>query len=497
MTVMDGAEDSLAEAADIGVDAVALRAESDIELLRLVRAGHDAAFAELFSRHASSVRGFAMRCTSDVADAEDMAAEAFFRVLQAVRRGSGPEDNVRAYLLTVVRRLAAEWRVRRRDVPVAAEELSRQVDAGYAAPVSGADLQLIVRAFSSLPQRWRTVLWQVEVEGERPAVVARHFGLSANATAALARRARQGLQAAYLQAHLAPTGGGATGCRSVVDKLGAYTAGQMTRAESRRIAEHLSGCSSCQVLQAELADVCAGLRRYAGSLTPPVFGVGLGAHHVLAGHQLLLGKLAAFGARFKLALAAVSMAAVGGFGVAAGPLVAHIDPVFNADRGDGVVGPVLLSSVDSGSAPADSTRSGGGFDPTMTSALQGPGVHRSRLGAATRASGQPGRRVPAAAGDSADRTLWPGNPAVGGSSSETLTDSPGDATSSSATMQLQEDTADVTTTTDSVALSTTPTGRAGRGGSPSTEESTVWSTSWTTDGTTVWETVWSWSSGVH
>jgi len=133
MTVTGGAHDSLAGADVAGPDVLVLRAAADIELLRLVRAGHDDAFAELFARHASAVRGFAVRCCTDIADAEDLAAEAFFRVLQAVRRGSGPDDNVRAYLLTVVRRLAAEWSVRRRDVPVNDEELSRQVDAGYVA----------------------------------------------------------------------------------------------------------------------------------------------------------------------------------------------------------------------------------------------------------------------------------------------------------------------------------------------------------------------------
>jgi RNA polymerase sigma factor (sigma-70 family) len=506
MTVMDGAEDSLADTGDriaeaggATADALALRAESDIELLRLVRAGHDAAFGELFSRHAASVRRFAMRCTSDVADAEDMAAEAFFRVLQAVRRGSGPDDNVRAYLLTVVRRLAAEWSVRRRDVPVADEELSRQVDAGYAAPVSGADLQLIVRAFSSLPQRWRTVLWQVEVEGERPAVVARRFGLSANATAALARRARQGLQAAYLQAHLAPAGGNATVCGSVVEKLGAFTAGQMTPAESRRIAEHLTGCASCQALQAELADVCAGLRRYAGSLTPPVLGAGLGAHHVLGGHPVLLGKLAAVGARFKLGIAAVSMAAVGGFGVAAGPLVAHIDPVFHADRGE--VGPVLLSSVDSG-VPVVLSHVGVRFDPTMRSELRGPVRQHEQL---ERAPGTSAAVTSTTTGDTGvGRALVPaGGGADGGadgSSSVTDTDPTTTGTDgSSASMQLQEDTFGLTTTTtDPVALSTTPTGRAGvEDTSTPPTKSSVWSTSWTTDGTAVWETVWSWSDGVR
>src|ERR1700759_2454225 len=129
------------------IDGTAL---DDGELLRVVGAGQDAAFGELFARHAAAVRGYAMRCCTDVADAEDMAAEAFFRVFQAVRRGSGPDDNVRGYLLTVVRRLAAEWSVRRRDVPVADDELGRQVDAGHVAPVSRADLQLIARAFTPL-----------------------------------------------------------------------------------------------------------------------------------------------------------------------------------------------------------------------------------------------------------------------------------------------------------------------------------------------------------
>ncbi|HEX5404232.1 MAG TPA: sigma-70 family RNA polymerase sigma factor [Pseudonocardiaceae bacterium] len=332
-----------------------LAAQDDGQLLTLVRAGHEAAFGELFARHAGAVRGYAMRCCTDTADAEDMAAEAFFRVFQAVRRGAGPHDNVRGYLLTVVRRLAAEWSARRRDVPMADDELGRQVDAGHVAPASRADLQMIVAAFSTLPSRWRSVLWRVEVEGERPAVVGPHFGLSANATAALARRARQGLRAAYLQAHLAPTGG-ANGCRSVVAKLGGFTAEQVTGAEAARISEHLADCASCRALHAELRDVCDGLRRYAGSITPPLGGA-LGMHHALAGH------LAWVGARLKLVVAAVSMAAVGGAGVLAGPLLTHIAPAPDADRGV-VVGPAPVASAQV--VAPELHRMAGAFEPTTT-----------------------------------------------------------------------------------------------------------------------------------
>lgn len=300
-----------------------LAKRSDVELLRLVRAGDDEAFGELFVRHAGAVRTFAMRSCGDVADAEDMAAEAFFRVFQAVRRGHGPDDNVRAYLLTVVRRLAVEWRMRRRDVPVADDELRRQVDASYPQPTSAADIQLIARAFTTLPRRWRAVLWRVEVEGERPAAAARHFGLSPNATAALARRARQGLRAAYLQAHLAPSSTGPRGCRVVVSKLGAFTAGQVAGAEADRVREHLAGCVSCQALHAELRDVCRGLRRYAESAAAPVAGAALGWHGAFA---KVTGHAAALAARLKLAVAAVSVTAVSGVGFAAVPVVIHLDP---------------------------------------------------------------------------------------------------------------------------------------------------------------------------
>jgi RNA polymerase sigma factor (sigma-70 family) len=465
-------------------------AEADVELLRLVRAGHDAAFGELFARHAAAVRGYALRCCADVSDAEDMAAEAFFRVLQAVRRGSGPEDNVRGYLLTVVRRLAAEWSVRRRDVPVADDELSRQVDAGYAAPASRADLQLIARAFATLPQRWRTVLWRVEVEGDRPAVVARHFGLSANATAALARRARQGLQAAYLQAHLAPAG--ATGCRTVVDKLGAFTAGQVTGAEATRIRQHLASCPSCRALHAELADVCAGLRRYAGELAPPAAGGALGAHHALAGQHALLGKagiavgrLAAAGARLKLVVAAVSMAAVGGFGVAAGPILSQLSPSPNADHGV-AVGPALLSPVSSTGQPAGAHRRAGTdpFHSTMRAELSGPAAIHPHDPAGRPVATMPpafGARITGSSAVPAD-TSHPVDPA-------TTPDPAG--SDQTVTMDLQDAHAPVSSSDDPVSVTSTPEPRPAPEIS-STPGDPVSSTSWTTDGTTVWE--WSWTN---
>lgn len=317
-------------ALDAGDDAL-----QDRELLAVLRAGEDAAFGELFSRHADAVRRLARSLSADRADAEDLTAEAFFRVLQAIRRGSGPNDNVRSYLLIVTRRVAWEWSERRRDVPVSDEVLSHRAGENPDTAGQAHERSLIARAFTSLPERWRSVLWKVEVEGERPAVVATNFGLSPNATAALARRARRGLRAAYLQAHLS-THQGSTACRGILEKLGAYTAGTIKGAERRRVRAHLVTCSSCQSTHDELVDVCAGLRSYAGMMTVPVMAGGLLAAKQTGVGAMLKGLLSGAGA--KLTLAASSVLAMGVLGVVSSPHSGVGSPLASVDfsgRGSG------------------------------------------------------------------------------------------------------------------------------------------------------------------
>ncbi|GHF58728.1 RNA polymerase sigma factor (sigma-70 family) [Amycolatopsis bartoniae] len=298
-------------------------------LLRRLRAGEDRAFSELFELHSGAVRRLARGIASDASEAEDITAETFFRVLQALRRGAGPRDHVRAYLLTVARRVSWEWHGARRDVPVTDDELTVRAGAGADAHARTAEHSLIATAFTSLPERWRTVLWQTEVEGEQPAVVAPHFGLSANATAALARRARQGLRAAYLQAHLAMNRTSDVGCRGVIEKLGGYTAGSVTGSEATRIRTHLLGCASCRSMHAELRDVCSSLRAHAGVLallvpsTAAIAAAGAGSGALTTLKGLLLSKL-------KIGVALASTAAAGVVGVAVGPALLdahHSQPI--------------------------------------------------------------------------------------------------------------------------------------------------------------------------
>ena len=178
--------------------------EIDRALLERVRGGDGLAYEELYGRHALAVRRFALRSPRPGIDADDVVAEVFLRVLRAIRSGAGPRDYVRTYLLTVVRRVQAEWCAARRDEPMIGDEIGKRIPQLGDHQTRQAEGELLAQAFHRLPARWREVLWRTEVEGHRPASIAAQLGLTPNATAVLAHRARRGLRAAYLQASGCP-----------------------------------------------------------------------------------------------------------------------------------------------------------------------------------------------------------------------------------------------------------------------------------------------------
>ncbi|MEN8650059.1 sigma-70 family RNA polymerase sigma factor [Streptomyces sp. 21So2-11] len=246
----------------------------DAALIQRMRAGDDSAYEALYRRHSEAVRRYARTCCRDGHTADDLTAEVFARTLQAVRGGAGPEQAVRAYLLTTVRRVAAAWtKTAKReqlveDFALFAAESARSSDVSNEDTLDlGADVRamheaeqtLAMQAFRSLPERWQAVLWHTTVEEESPSEVAPLFGLTPNATAVLASRAREGLKQAYLQAHVssALTAGG--DCAHYADRLGAYARGGLRMRAERGLRKHLEDCAKCRVAAGELSDVNAGI----------------------------------------------------------------------------------------------------------------------------------------------------------------------------------------------------------------------------------------------
>ncbi|MFF9122297.1 sigma-70 family RNA polymerase sigma factor [Streptomyces sp. NPDC014889] len=299
---------------------------SDAELIGRVRAGDDSAYEELYRRHADAVRRYARTCCRDAHTADDLTAEVFVRVLQAVRGGSGPEHAVRAYLLTTVRRVAAQWtRTARREQLVddfavfavqaaRGTELSDEAAGSFGAGLDlGADVRamheaeqsMAMRAFRSLPERWQAVLWHTEVEDESPSAVATLFGLDANGTRVLASRAREGLRQAYLQAHVSASLTADEECARYADQLGGYARGKLRTRAERGLRKHMEECAGCRLAATQIAEVAGGI--------PAVVPVAVIGWFGAAGYAKALGIVAG-GAGAAGAAGAASAAAGGSSG---------------------------------------------------------------------------------------------------------------------------------------------------------------------------------------
>ena len=232
----------------------------DAELVAAVRAGSADAYGLLYRRHVGAARALARQLTGCPGERDDLVAEAFLKLFTALRAGGGPDTAFRAYLLTVLRRIRYDrtHAGRREEL---ADDMGRY-DPGVAwedPAVAGVDAALAAGAFTKLPERWRAVLWQTEVEQQSPAAVADRLGLTANGVAALAYRAREGLREAYLQEHV--DGRAVGGHRETVDRLGAWARGGLTDRRRAQVDAHLAACPGCRALAAELADVGGGLCR--------------------------------------------------------------------------------------------------------------------------------------------------------------------------------------------------------------------------------------------
>ncbi|MEV8273271.1 sigma-70 family RNA polymerase sigma factor [Microbacterium sp. NPDC077184] len=256
-----------------GTDASDTSDASDAELIAAVRGGDDAAYGRLWARHHAAARAAAVAVTATF-DPDDLVQEAFASILSALRRGKGPQGAFRPYLLASVRNIAASWGRRHREDAHDAFDEEPDPRGSDADAERALDRGFTGAAFASLPPRWQEVLWYGEVEQLKTAEVARILGMTPNATAQLASRAREGLRQAWVQAHLRGLADHPE-CRATVAALGGYTRGRGTRRERRRIEAHLVGCTRCFIVAEEARDVSG---RLGAVLLPPVLGAGAASY---------------------------------------------------------------------------------------------------------------------------------------------------------------------------------------------------------------------------
>lgn len=257
------------------------KTSDDARLLYQARAGDASAFGVLYQRHVHAVRRLAREFVMSPAEADHLVSETFAVVHDVIQGGGGPTDAFRPYVLSALRKVAAD-QLRDRRVPTATHlDLGEPLAATMTA--DSADSH-VVRAFLALPERWRAVLWHTDIEEEPAAEVAPLLGVSPDDVAGLRRRARHGLRQAIVRVHLAHATG--PDCRMVTDRLGDYRRGALASADWSAVTAHLSLCADCAAASAALAGITAALR----DEVAPVFLGGAALPYLLRERHVTAGE---------------------------------------------------------------------------------------------------------------------------------------------------------------------------------------------------------------
>ncbi|WP_091230135.1 sigma-70 family RNA polymerase sigma factor [Microbacterium sp. 3J1] len=300
----------------------------DDELVAATRAGDARAYGVLWDRHSPAALRAARAITSSI-DPEDLVSEAFAKTLSAIRNGGGPTDAFRPYLFAAVRSAAATWGSKQKDIALEYIDELPVDDVDDSLDVLS-DKALLASAFKELPERWRTLLWYLEVEGMKPREIAPLMGLSPNAVSVLASRAREGFKTAWLQAHIKEPGRDAE-CRWTCERIVAQGRRRhVARTDRSRFDAHLESCRRCTMASEEVSEASSKLRAVllplllggpaaaaysASSATPASAAVATGvagtAGSAESSSKTLAPWLVASGAIVAVAIAAAAVAVVG------------------------------------------------------------------------------------------------------------------------------------------------------------------------------------------
>lgn len=241
--------------------------KSDHELIDAVRSGELNAYGALWQRHSGPA--YSVARTFPTLDADDLVADSFVKVLDAIRAGGGPTGAFRPYITMAVRNLGRTKFVRdKTPADVDLDWLATGIPNGEAHAVAAFEDSVMATAFRSLPERWQEVLWYREVDEMKPAEIATYVGIEPNAVSALLIRARRGLRDAWVSAHVARAH--TEECAAIIQDLGGYVRGGLSARATAQVDAHLATCEYCPAALEEARLVSSKL---AFVLLPAVLGV--------------------------------------------------------------------------------------------------------------------------------------------------------------------------------------------------------------------------------
>jgi DNA-directed RNA polymerase specialized sigma24 family protein len=248
---------------------------SDAELINAVASGDAAAYAKLRERHLAAARSLAGALVADPAAAEVLLSETFAQVHGVLRRGEGPAEALRPFLLTALRRVAHDRQEGGRAGAAGSQETIRNLGEPLFTDPAAAELENdpMARAFRSLPERQQAVLWHAEIERGDPAETTAMLGLAGEGLAQAAAQARAAIGRGYLDLHASARAG--QECEEAAAKLDPHLAGAVRGADEAMVQRHLRSCRDCRAAAVELTGLSRSLRR---TVAPIFLGPAAGAY---------------------------------------------------------------------------------------------------------------------------------------------------------------------------------------------------------------------------
>ncbi len=180
--------------AALSVPREALQVSDDLELVRRIGRGDDAALRALMERESRYLYGIAHAMTSNVADAEDLVQETFAAAISSRFRG---ESSVRTWLVQILVRRAGMLRRRRREH----QSLDARSPDGSGLKLVGSEATAGTEArldlssmLASLSQEHRAVIVLRELQGLTYEEMAKTLGVPRGTVESRLHRAREELR---------------------------------------------------------------------------------------------------------------------------------------------------------------------------------------------------------------------------------------------------------------------------------------------------------------
>lgn len=233
-----------------------LRRLGDAEITSILSTSDwGSALAVLWDRHAGLLYSTARSLCRNDDDARDAMSEALAKIAQRASDGSlSVETSFKSYAVMVVRNASHDvWRrTGRVDVTDDVDVDASSGSSFLPDPVlDDLDERYVATAFAQLPERYRQVLWLVEVEGLPPREVAELLSMTPNNVSQIAVRARTALREGWAAAHLAQLDTSSP-CHEFAQHLPAFAAGSLAAARIAPLESHLASCASCSGLNQNL-----------------------------------------------------------------------------------------------------------------------------------------------------------------------------------------------------------------------------------------------------